>query len=173
MVELREMFEEILRLTKSNREGLEEIHRLTKRMMIKRRPPTRIALELPSLTKRGKVMPNYELPNDVVATITIHTTDSEGDVEPVPAGDVFTVVSSNPASLGAAIGVDGDGNPAVVLTPLVKASPNLTITVSDSAGLAQAIQLVDIVADVTDKNIVLDLVDATTKTQPVPTAPGP
>lgn len=118
-------------------------------------------------------MPNYELANDTVATITIHTTDSNGDVEPVPAGDVFTVVSSNPTSLGAAIGVDAAGAPAVILTPLVKASPNLTITVSDSSGLAQAIQLVDVVPDVTDRNIVLDLVDAKTTTQPVPAAPGP
>lgn len=118
-------------------------------------------------------MPNYELPNDAVATITIRTTNSDGTVEPVPAGDVFTVVSSNPTSLGATIGVDAFGAPAVVLTPLVAASPNLTITVSDSSGLAQAIQLVDIVVDVKDTNILLDIADAATKPQPVPTAPGP
>ena len=118
-------------------------------------------------------MPNFELMNDEVVTITIKTTNSAGVTEPVPAGDVFSVVSSNPASLGAAIGHDAAGNPAVVLTPLVKVSPGLTITVSDSAGLAVDAQIVDIVEDVTPTNIVLDLADATHVAQPVPTAPGP
>lgn len=118
-------------------------------------------------------MPNFELPNDEVVTITIQTTNASGTVEPVPAGDVFTVVSSNPASLGATVGQDAGGNPAVVLTPLVAASPNITITVSDSAGLAALTQLVDIVTDVTDTNIILDLADAKHVSQPVPTAPGP
>jgi hypothetical protein len=135
--------------------------------------PTHIALELPRVTKKGKVMPNYELANDEVSTITIKTTNSAGAVEPYPTGDVFSVTSSNPASLGVAIGADAAGNPAVVLTPLVQASPNITVTVSDSAGLIQAVQLVDIVQDVKDTNIILDVADAVLKSQPVPTAPGP
>lgn len=118
-------------------------------------------------------MANYELLNDQQVTVTIKTTDSSGKVEPYPPGDIFSVVSSNPASLGAAIGADAAGNPAVILTPLVQASPGLTFTVSDSAGLAVAIQAVDIVADTTDTNIVLDLADATHVSQPVPTNPGP
>jgi len=132
-----------------------------------------INLCLPARTRRGKPMPNFELPNDEVVTITIQTTNASGTVEPVPTGDVFTVVSSNPASLGAAVGQDAGGNPAVVLTPLVQTSPNITITVSDSAGLAALTQLVDIVADVTDTNIILDLADATHVSQPVPAATGP
>ena len=118
-------------------------------------------------------MPNYELPDDEVLTVTIKTTNSAGATEPVPAGDTFTVVSSNPASLQAAIGTDAAGNPAVVLTPLVQASPGLTITVSDSAGLAQAVQIIDIVADVTPRNVVLDFADAVAVPQAVPAAPGP
>lgn len=132
----------------------------------------KIALEIPRLTRRGIVMPNYELPNDEVATITIKTTDADGDVVPVSATDVFSVASSSP-SLGAVIGKDASGNPAVVLTPMVKVSPNITVTVTDSDGLVQAVQLVDIVADVKPANIVLDIADATQVSQPVPTAPGP
>lgn len=133
----------------------------------------KIMLELPTITRKGIVMPNYELPNDEVATITIKTTDIAGDVEAVDPTDVFTVVSSNPASLGAAIGKDAAGNPAIVLTPLVQNSPGLTITVSDSKGLKQAVQIVDIVPDVTPTNVILDLADATQSPQAVPTAPGP
>lgn len=117
-------------------------------------------------------MPNYELKDDTVATVPIQTTNSQGVVEPVPAGDVFTAVSSLPASLGVAIGSSPSG-PTLILTPLVQASPGITVTVSDSAGLAVATQLVDIVTDTTDTNIILDLSGATTASQPVPTAPGP
>jgi hypothetical protein len=118
-------------------------------------------------------VPNLELLNDQVLTIPILTTNSAGTVEPPPAGDTFSVISSAPASLGAAIGKTAAGNPAVVLTPLVQASPNITITVSDSAGLAQAIQICDIVVDANPTNVVLDTADATHVSQPVPTAPGP
>jgi hypothetical protein len=134
---------------------------------------TKIVLALPTYTRKGKPVPNFELPNDEVVTIPIQTTDSAGTVEPVPTGDVFTAVSSLPASLGVAIGATASGSPALVLTPLVQASPGITVTVSDSAGLVQAVQLVDIVPDVTDTNILLDVADATHVSQPVPTAPGP
>lgn len=134
---------------------------------------TRISLELPLITKKGVFMPNFELPNDQVATITIKTTDSAGDVEPAPTGDVFSVVSSAPASLNAVIGADAAGNPAVVLTPLVRVSPGINVVVSDSAGLQQFSQMVDIVEDVAPANIVLDLADATHTAQAVPANPGP
>jgi len=133
---------------------------------------SKIALKLPTRTVKGKIMPNFELPNDEVVTITIETTNSAGVVEPYPAGDVFTAASSSP-SLGVAVGADAKGNPALVLTPLVQTSPGITVTVSDSAGLSSATLVVDIVADVTDTNIVLDVADATHVAQPVPAAPGP
>lgn len=142
-------------------------------ILVRRTKPKKIVLALPHVMKKGKPMPNFELLNDEVVTITIQTTDSAGTVEPVPVGDVFTAVSSLPASLGAAIGTDASGAPALILTPLVQASPNITVTVSDSAGLVQAVQLVDIVADVADTNIILDVAAATHVSQPVPTAPGP
>lgn len=117
-------------------------------------------------------MPNYELRDDTVATVPIQTTNSAGVVEPPPAGDTFTAMSSLPASLAVSIGSNAAG-PTLILTPLVQASPGITVTVSDSAGLTVATQLVDIVQDTTDTNILLDLADATTTHQAVPTAPGP
>ena len=118
-------------------------------------------------------MPNLELLNDTVVTIPIQTQEAAGQVVPAPAGDTFTVVSSNSASLGAAIAADASGNPTLVLTPLVQASPGITVTVSDADGLVQAVQLCDIVADLTPTNVVLDIADETTSPQPVPTNPGP
>ncbi len=117
-------------------------------------------------------MPNFELPNDEVLTVTIHVTDMAGDTVPAPVGDTFTAVSSSP-SLNAGIGVDAAGHPALVVNALVQLSPNITVTVSDSAGLTNASQIFDIVADVAPANIVLDLVGATHVAQPVPTAAGP
>jgi len=133
-------------------------------------PPTKIVLAIPQVTRKGVIMPNYELEDDTVATIPIQTTNSAGVVEPPPAGDTFTVTSSSP-SLGVAVVT----SPvlALVLNPLVQASPNITVTVSDSSGLKVATQLVDIVADVTPTNVILDLAGATTVSQPVPTPPGP
>jgi hypothetical protein len=136
--------------------------------------PTVIGLELPTRrTKKGKLMPNYELPNDEIDTITIKTQNAAGTTEPVPTGDVFSVTSSKPASLGVAVGTDKGGNPAIVLTPFVQVSPGITVTVSDTSGLKIATLVVDIVQDVTPTNIVLDTADATHVSQPVPASPGP
>ncbi len=133
----------------------------------------RISLGLPTVTKNGKHMANFELLNDEVVTIPILTDDAGGDPVPAPAGDTFSVVSSNPASLNAVIGTTSAGNPAVVINALVQQSPGLTIVVSDSAGLSAFTQIVDIVADTTPKAITLDIADATEVSQPTPTNPGP
>lgn len=134
----------------------------------------RIRLALPVVTKKGVIMANFELANDEVATIPILVDDAAGAAVPAPTGDTFTVVSSNPASLGATIGVVAGGTaPALVLTPLVQASPGLSVTVSDSSGLASFTQLVDILEDTTPKAITLDVAAATEASQPVPTATGP
>lgn len=119
-------------------------------------------------------MPNFELNNDNVYTIPIQTTNDAGVLEPAPAGDTFSVsANSNPAALGATITTLPSGGSALQLTPLVQASPNITVTVADSAGLKVATQIFDIIQDATPKNIVLDLAQAATTSQPVPTAPGP
>lgn len=130
--------------------------------------PTRLSLALPIPRKGNDEMPNFELANDWVLTIPIQTTDNAGTVEPMPAGDVFTAASSDPASLQAVIGTDAGGNPAVVVNALVRAASNVTVTVTDSAGLIAATQVFDIVADAADTNIVLNVAGATHTTQPVP-----
>jgi hypothetical protein len=164
----------------------DKIERLLGRMLMRleeiegwirlRTRPTRIVLCIPTRTDlKGNPMPNFELPNDEVVTVPIQTTNAAGVVEPAPSGDVFTAASSSP-SLGVAIGVTAPplpAGPAVILTPLVQASPNITVTITDSAGLKLATQVIDIVQDVTPKNIILDVADATSVPQAVPTAPGP
>lgn len=118
-------------------------------------------------------MANFELLDDEIVTMGILTQTAAGVAEPPPVGDTFTVVSSNPASLNAVIGTTAAGDPAVVLNALVQASPGLTVTVGDSAGLAVFVLTVDIVPDHTPTNIVLDVANETFISQPVPTAPGP
>lgn len=118
-------------------------------------------------------MANFEIKNDEVVSVPIKTTNAAGVVEPMTAGDTFTATSDHPDSLGVAISADGAGNPLLVLTPLVQASAGITVTVADADGLASAIQLVDIVQDVTPTNVVLDLADATHANQAVPSNPGP
>jgi hypothetical protein len=122
---------------------------------------------------KGKLMPNFELASDEVATITILVRDAGGDVVSAPSGDTFSVTSSLPNSLAATIGADAHGAPAVVLTPLVVASPGISISVSDSAGLAAFTQVVDVVADTTPKAIGLDLATVEETPQATPTNPGP
>ena len=118
-------------------------------------------------------MANREFQDDQVWTVPLRTVNAAGQFEPAPAGDVFTVTSDNPA-LGVAIGTMSDGtSTAVVFTPMVQASTGITYVVSDSAGLAQFTEMVDIVPDVTPTNILLDFASAEIAAQAPPAAPGP
>jgi hypothetical protein len=112
----------------------------------------------------------FELKNINIATISILTIDAAGDKVPPISGDVFSVVSSDPTKMTAAMGVDATGNPAIVLTPLVRLAPGLTATVSDTSALTSDVQIVDIVNDVTPAAVSLDLASATFATQPMPAA---
>lgn len=172
------LFEELLpwdrhRVTYGEHRILEKLLDLEKMLRHLIPQPVSIGLALPTLTRNGETVPNTELKNDTTLTITILTRDAAGATVPAPSGDTFTVASSNPASLGAAIGTDKNGAPAVVLTPLVQASPGLTVTVSDSSGLTQDVETFDIVQDLTPTAISLDLADAVTAPQAVPTPTGP
>lgn len=135
--------------------------------------PVAIWLALPTITTVNGENVNLQLANDSVATITIVTKDSAGVVVPAPPGDTYSVVSGTPASLGAAIGKDASGNAALVLTPLVQVSSNLSVVVSDNAGLTADTLLVDIVADLAPKAIGLDTTNEILTPQAVPTNPGP
>jgi hypothetical protein len=116
---------------------------------------------------------NLQLKNDTIMTIGILVFDAIGNVGPAPAGDVFAVVSSNPASLNAVIGTTAAGAPAVVLNALVQVSPGLSIEISDSSGLTVFDEAVDIVEDFSPTATGLDLANAEISAQPIPTAVGP
>ncbi len=117
-------------------------------------------------------MANFELADDTVAAIAIHTVDGAGDVVPAPAGDVFSAVSSDSTKMTAAIGTMPSGPMAgavaLILTPLVKLAPGLSATVTDTAALTMEVLPVDIVADLTPKAISLDVVDAVLTPQAIP-----
>jgi hypothetical protein len=136
--------------------------------------PVRIALDLPIITRNGKLMSNFELADDTIAAIAIHVVDAAGDVVPAPTGDVFSAVSSDPTKMTAMIGTMPSGPMvgavALILTPLVKLAAALTATVTDTAALTSEVLTVDVVSDLTPKAISLDTVDAVLTSQAVPAA---
>ena len=130
-----------------------------------------LSLALPILTtKGGKPMANYELANDTVAYIPIQTLDAGGNPTPPPAGDIFTVTSSEPTSLTATVGTMPSGplqgQPAAVLTPLVQTAAGITVTLTDSDNLTAGTQIVDVIVGVPTTDF-LDVSAAVT----VPQAP--
>jgi hypothetical protein len=134
--------------------------------------PVRIVLSLPIITRNGKLMANFELADDTVAAIAIHTVDAPGDVVPAPVGDIFSALSSDGTKLTATIGTMPSGPmlgaTALILTPMVKLASALTVTVTDTAALTSSMLTVDIVSDLTPKAITLDVVDAILTPQAVP-----
>jgi hypothetical protein len=131
---------------------------------------TRLAFELPTRTKNGVPMPNFELANDEVLSITVKATNSAGAFEPIPAGDTFTATVSDPTAMNAVMGTDAGGNIAVIVNALKQAATGVTLTVTDSTGLTAATQVFDIVTDATPTALVLHIADATHTSQPVPAA---
>ena len=69
--------------------------------------PVRIYLPLPVITRKGIILPNFEIQDDTVATIPIQVEDSAGYVVPIQSGDTFSAVSSTP-SRGVAVGAELD-----------------------------------------------------------------
>lgn len=121
-------------------------------------------------------MTAIELKSTEVHTITILLLDPTTQApEPIPAGDVFTVEASSPA-IETVIGVDANGNPAVVLRALTLPSVNtmgMNFTVSDSLGDVVCVQGVDYPMPPQPEDIALDLAGAVVTVQDAPTAPGP
>jgi hypothetical protein len=113
-------------------------------------------------------MPNMEILNDTVVTVPILVDDDEGNPVPMPAGDVPSVVSSDPTKMTATIGATAAGTPAVVLTPLVRGWVAGSFIVTDSAGLQSVTQGVDIVENLTPAKLTLDIPNVTTAPQAVP-----
>lgn len=150
-------------------DGFEGLLRLLERLFPEPRGrPTRLAFELPTRTRNGTTVANFELPNDEILTITVKATNTAGAFEPIPAGDTFTATSSDPTSINAVMGTDAFGNVAVLVNALKQAASGVTVTVTDATGLTAASQVFDVVADVTPTALVLDIADATHTPQPVP-----
>lgn len=132
-------------------------------------------------------MANIELRDDQISYIPIVTRDAAGTIVPAAAGDVDSVVSSNPASLGmtigalpAALGAYPAGAVALELTPLVVESDSgngggsISAQLTDSAGLPMTMPyLFDVVQDLSPSTVGLDTTAIATTPQAVPTAPGP
>ena len=128
----------------------------------------RIVFDIPTLTRKGVIMANYELNNDEVLQFRVNAITASGVVEPIPAGDTFTLAVSDPTKLNAVLGADAAGNVTVSVNALVRAATGITVTLTDSSGLAAAVQAFDIVGDVKPIGLTFDLADATNVPQDVP-----
>ena len=62
-------------------------------------------------------MANFQLLNNEVYTFRIVDRDAAGDIVPMSAGDVASVVSSKPASIGMAVVLSAEGNPLLTVAP--------------------------------------------------------
>lgn len=118
-------------------------------------------------------MANFSLALDKVATFAITEMNTTTNaIDPVAAGDVFTVVSADPTNLNAVIGTSAAGAPAVVVNWLHTTNPMLTgvgVTITDSAGNLADTQLFDMVAPAfIPDQIGLDVANVALASQAVP-----
>jgi hypothetical protein len=115
--------------------------------------------------------------------LMLNTTDAAGNVTsaPVPATDIVTASSSS-ASLNAVIGPDASGNQmlsvnaTVALSDSTNGGGGINVTLTDSNGdVSDVVGPFSIVGAPSVVSIAnADLASAAhTRTQPVPTAPGP
>jgi hypothetical protein len=114
-------------------------------------------------------------PTDVY-TFALGLAAADGSVEPIPAGDTFSVSSSLSEVVPGSIGQDADGAPTLIVNALTLPSPataSMVLTLSDSAG-DTALELgVDYPEPVAPGNITANVAAATVTTQDAPTTPGP
>ena len=93
-------------------------------------------------------MPNFELNVGNTAFVPIQTLDASGKPVLPPAGDTFTVVSSNTAALTASVGVMPSGplqNAAAAVLVGLTVAAGVTATLTDSDGLTADVQIVDVI----------------------------
>lgn len=109
--------------------------------------------------------------NDKVTTIPILFENAAGTGVVAPSGDSYSVTSSAPSSLGAAVGGTA-ANPTVILTPLVQAGAGYVVTFSDAKGLPPLALTININPD---PSLATQMVSGllTQVSQPIPSAPGP
>jgi hypothetical protein len=113
------------------------------------RPAVKLALVLPALETKGeKPMPNYELNVGNTAYVPIQTLDAGGKPVPPPAGDVFTLASSDSVNAPVTLGTMPSGplaGQAAAEVVGVGVVAGATITLTDSAGLTADVQIVDVI----------------------------
>ena len=109
-----------------------------------------------------------------VHTITLGVVNkASGVVEPVPAGDVITAESPNPA-IEAVVGVDAAGAVALVVRALMlpdTGTASVVIPVKDSAGNVATELTVEYLVPPASGDLVLDMTGAAVTEQPMPPAP--
>ena len=116
----------------------------------------------------GAQATNFQVYNDKVWGFPIQCINvNTSVVGPCPTGTTFAATSSLPGSLAPSI-----ASGTVYLTPLVKASPGITITVSGVALVPQAF-VVDVVPDPNQLGVSLNVAGVGTTPQNIPSAPGP
>ena len=116
---------------------------------------------------------DYQLLNTNIDTIPLMGVDAAGDMVPLPAGVVPTLVNALPASLNAVIGVADDGvTPALVLNSLVIANPGVSVEVDDGS-LSPFVLNVIVTDSLAPTSVGANLAGVTHATQPRPTNPGP
>lgn len=161
----------------------EEILRILKSLSARLSPrPERIVLCVPTITTKEGDMANLQVACDSIVTIPILVLDAEGQPVAPASGDTFTATPApNPNEGGVAQPYTAEiaptsgpnGGPALIITPLVQASPNQSVTVADQDGLTSAVLAFDIVDDLAPKQIQLNAAGATTAEQDVPETAGP
>jgi hypothetical protein len=134
------------------------------------KPAVKIVLGWPYVERKGKVMANKQVVLGTTVWVPIHCTNAEGILVPAPPGDVDTATSTDMVNLAASIDVMPAASPLAGQAALKLVSPGagavaagITVTVSDSAGLASETDLVDIVQDNIAKDITLDWTETFTK----------
>ena len=132
-------------------------------------------------------MADILIKDDTVAYIPLVAFDAAGAIVPAPAGDTDAIVSGLPASLAmvvstlpSPIGPYPAGFPAAQLTPMVVESDaangggGITMTITDTAGLAEeAAYTFSVVQDTAPTKVGLDTLNILTVPQALPTNPGP
>ncbi len=122
------------------------------------KPAVSIELALPEVYNReGKRMP-LSILNTEIHKYRILTRDADGETVSAPATDTFSVTPDASGFVGIAIDKMADGSPAVMFTPLKRATTTpIAWTLSDSAGLTVDSDTVEIVTNLTPTAVGLDL----------------
>ena len=113
-----------------------------------RSPAVRLALVTPIVTKEGNQVANYELNVGNTAYVPIQTLDAGGKPVPPPAGDTFTVASSDTVNAPVSISTMPSGplaGQAAAAIVGVGAAAGVTITLTDADNLTAGTQIVDVI----------------------------